>query len=97
MNHKELAVCGMITIAGMHRHGEWWCTAQEMVETLYDDDPMDRFLDERKVLGDRFTTKRVGFLLRGMAGRREPLVEKRRVRGVNQWRMTSRALSACVA
>lgn len=102
MNLREHAVLDVINIAStISRWPDFWCTSQEMVDVLYDDDPYDRFLDERKVLGDRMTAKRFGYIIRNMVKdwptRRAPLVRKRRVQGVNQWQMTEAGLTAVCA
>lgn len=97
MNLKELAVLNTINQAG-HLRREFWATAKEIRKEL----TANKYLvDERRVLMP-ITVREIGYLLRRMASdprlciRGEVLVEKRRVRGTNQWRATHEAIKACI-
>lgn len=97
MNLREHAILSGINIAGAH-DPDFWCTAEEIAETVktYEYACFD---DVRKVLG-KINATQVGWVLRGLLHRgtyQEPLVEKRRVRGVNQWRMTEKAAKVAIA
>lgn len=103
MNVREYSLLELINIAGAQRGTrEFWCTAQDMVDTLREEKESrwDRFEFERMVLG-AVSARDIGYLLRrlncGFPIRGQKLVEKRRVHGVNQWRMTPEALRICIS
>lgn len=98
MTLKEHAVLETINQAGYLRR-DFWVTAGEIVTELREGTYLG---DARRVLG-RVKARDIGYLLRHMASdpslgmRGHPLVEKRRVRGTNQWRATHEAITAvCV-
>lgn len=98
MNLREHAVLSGINIAGAC-DPDFWCTAEEIAETIRTYE-YGRFDDVRKVLGHNIQGREVGYVLRRLLNRdtyQVPLVEKRRVHGVNQWRMTDKAVRACIA
>lgn len=106
MNIREYAVLGLINIASTRATADgrrgYWCTAQEIVDTLYDMDTWhDHFPDERRMFGPDVTAKDIGYILRRLNAswpiRGKKLVEKRRVRGLNQWQMTPEASSICIS
>lgn len=98
MNLREHAVLNGVNIAGAFNPGDW-CTAEEIAEVIRTYE-YARFGDVRRVLGRRVKAREVGYVLRQLLNRasyQEPLVQKRRVHGVNQWRMTDKAASVCIA
>lgn len=99
MNLKEHAVLNAMNQAS-HLHRDFWVTAQDIV---YEVKTNSYLRDEKKVLPSQLQARDIGYLLRSMASdprlciRGQTLVEKRRVRGTNQWRATSEAITAvCV-
>lgn len=102
MNLKEHAVLDAINQAGWVRR-DYWVTANEIVTELRRAGVLYDYLeDARRVLG-KVNARDIGYLLRRMALdprfciRGQTLVEKRRVRGTNQWRATREAMTAvCV-
>lgn len=98
MNLREHAVLNGINIAGAF-DPDFWCTAEEIAETVRTYE-RGRFDEVRKVLGARVKAHEIGYVLRQLLNRgtyQEPLVEKRRVHGINQWRMTDKGARACIA